>query len=213
MTDPSSTDPESRLKFDEAKHEYWRDGRQLLSVTQVLQATGMVDTRWFNERAATRGTFVHEATALLDQGTLDMESLDPVIAPYVRGYERFLNDCQPVWSRIEWLCCDDVSDLAGTVDRIGTIVVKGVPQTVIVDLKTGRGGAAPWHPLQLAGYKHLVTYHLSRQGQAEEAGPIRRYGLYLRDGGYTLTPYTDPQDVGVFLSALTVAHWIKQCRS
>lgn len=216
MTVPSSPDAaslEGRLRFDAENHAYWLDGRQLISVTQVLQAAGFVDTRWFNDRAATRGTFVHEATALLDQGSLDMDSLDPEIEPYVRGYQKFLQDAQPVWSRVEWLVCDDLSDVAGTVDRIGTIKVKGVTQNVIIDLKTGRGGAAPWHPIQLAGYQHLVTYYLSRQGHTEEAAKIRRYGLYLRDGNYTLTPYVDPQDVGVFLSALTVAHWLKKGRS
>ena len=44
-----------------------------------------------------------------------------------------------------------------------------------------------------------------------EAAQVKRYGLYLRgDGKYTLTPYTSSLDAGVFLSALTVAHWLTQ---
>jgi hypothetical protein len=203
------------VEFRETDHTYWlveeQGKRRLISITQVLQVAGLVDTTFFNERAATKGTYVHDATALHDQGRLNDATVSDELRPYLDGYKLFLEECTPEWSRIEAMFADDVSDVAGTVDRVGTITVKGVPQKVVVDLKTGRGGSAPWHPIQLAGYQHLLTQYLSRRGQTREAAQIKRYGLYLRgDGRYTLTPYTNTFDAAVFTSALTIAHWITQ---
>ena len=213
MTMPSSPDPV--VEFREADHTYWlvedSGKRKLLSITQVLNVTGMVDATFFTPRSATKGTYVHEGTALYDQGQLDEATVSDDIKPYLDGYKRFVDDCAPAWTRIEAVFVDEVSDVAGTVDRVGTITVQGVPQKVVVALKSGRGGAAPWHCIQLAGYQHLLSRYLSRRGLVTEAAQVKRYGLYLRgDGKYTLTPYTSSLDAGVFLSALTVAHWLTQ---
>jgi len=209
--------PDPVVEFRAHDHSYWLVDtvtnalRRLLSITQILRVTGMVDSTFFTPTSATKGTYVHEGTALYDQGQLDETTVSEDIRPYLDGYKRFVDDCSPEWTRIEAVFADEASDVAGTVDRVGTITVQGVPQKVVVDLKTGRGGAAPWHPIQLAGYQHLLSRHLSRRGRALEAAQVNRYGLYLRGNGkYTLTPYTSPHDMRVFLSALTVAHWLTQ---
>ena len=203
MAMPSSAEPglDPVVEFNESDHSYWlvedHGKRRLMSITQALQIAGLVDTTFFNERAATRGTYVHEATALYDQGRLDEGTVSDELRPYLEGYKLFLEECAPEWSRVEARFADDISDVAGTVDRVGVIQVAGVPQKAVVDIKTGRGGAAPWHPIQLAGYQHLLTQYLSRRGPVREAAQIKRYGLYLRgDSKYTLTPYTNDQDAG-----------------
>lgn len=216
MTRPSLV-PDARdpaIDFVSQDHTYWfkQDGRQALGVNEVLHLAGLVDTKWFNERARVRGTYLHHAAALHDLGQLDEQTVDDTIKPYLDAYRLFLDDCTPVYTRVEAVFADDVSDVAGTIDRVGTITVKGVEQFAIIDLKTGRGGQAPWHAIQLAGYHHLLTQYLARRDAAADAVKIKRYGLYLRENGnYKLTPYVNPMDSGVFTSALTVAHWIRQC--
>ena len=221
--------PDPVVYFDEDRHEYWHvpDGtvvpkdpdrnwlvvhtRKMMGISEAMRIVGMVDTSHYQAHHAQRGTYTHHATALHDQGLLDDSTVDEVVEPYLDDYRKFLEAHTPVWSRIECLLADDISACAGTVDRIGKITVAGETQQAIVDIKTG--GAAPWHQVQLAGYNHLVASWLSRQGDTTTAHELKRYGLYLRKGkGYTLTAYTDWHDQGVWTSALTLAHWIDQCR-
>ena len=215
--------------FDEVRHEYWHvpEGtvvpdtpgrewlfahtRKLMGISETMRMVGMVDTSHYQAHHAQRGTYTHHATALHDQGLLDEATVDEAVAPYLDDYQAFLEAHSPTWSRIECLLADDISACAGTVDRVGDIMVAGEKQQVILDIKTG--SPAPWHQIQLAGYQHLVAAWLARQGDYGMAWGLRRYGLYLRKGkGYTLTAYTDHHDAGVWTSALTVAHWIDQCR-
>jgi hypothetical protein len=81
--------------FDAEQHLYLVQGRPVPSVTQVLQATGlgadysMVPPEVL-ERKRVIDQFVHEATQYLDEGSLDLASVDPELQPYICAYQRFL---------------------------------------------------------------------------------------------------------------------------
>ena len=208
------------VEFRESDHTYWRladaeggydplSRTKLMGVSEAMGLVGMVDTTYFKEVHAVRGTFSHRATALLDQGTLDDSTVDETVGAYLDCYKEFLADCQPTWTRIEWLVACALTRCAGTIDRVGEITVRGEKQPVILDLKTGH--ATSTHPIQLAAYQHLVSAYLSRRGDPTGAVRLKRYALYLRKGKkYTLTPYSDPQDAAVWVSALTCANWIAE---
>ncbi len=60
-------------------------------------------------------------------------------------------------------------------------------------------GLSDWHRLQTAGYVILL------------GNSYKRYGLYLTNKGtYALDQHRNHRDYNVFLSALTVANWIKR---
>jgi len=43
--------------FRESDHTYWEGTIRYPSVTEILQAEGLVDTTWFDEWSRTKGTY------------------------------------------------------------------------------------------------------------------------------------------------------------
>ena len=78
------------LNFNAEKHEYsLPTGEVLISVTQVIDRSGLVDTSHFTEFHRMRRQAVHMACEYDDRGCLDESSIDPRILPYVEAYRRF----------------------------------------------------------------------------------------------------------------------------
>lgn len=176
--------------FNDETHTYFWNGVPVPSVTQILQAEGYIDDRYYNEAARIRGTYVHVACQYLDEGGLDTENLDPIIIPYLSAYERFKQEARFVPELIEVQRYSETYRFAGTFDRIGELDGR----EVLIDLKTG--AKDDWHGLQLAAYTTLIDQELPR------------YTLELRaDGDYRLHAFRDPTDRQVFLSALTGFYW------
>lgn len=187
------------LRFLADSHQYWLGGRQLPSVTAILTAVGAIDSDWYTDASKRRGTWVHEATALLDRGELDADEAQvrtPEYWPYVAAYQAFLKDAQPDICDVECRVHDDLYGYAGTLDR--TLFLNG--RWSLLDLKTG--SPARWHRLQTAAYARLRL----NDGRTPD-----RYVLYLKpDGTYRLSePCTDRQDEAIFLSAVTWAAWTR----
>lgn len=187
-----------RFTFDPEAHEYRLDGRVLVSVTQVLERAGLVDAAWFTEESRRRGTAVHAATHYLDEGDLDIESVDPAIEGYVLAYERFKREARFRPDIIEVPAYQSRWLYAGTPDRIVLGGGEVIPRCVL-DLKTG--APEPWHALQLAAYANLQP----------EPFRFARLSLYLRDDwSYRLHEWPRAEylsDLTVFLGALNVANW------
>jgi hypothetical protein len=83
--------------FDADRPLYLVEGRPVPSVTRVLHAVGLgADYTLVPLQALERkriiGNFVHRATQYLDEGSLDLASVDPELQPYLCGYERFLRE-------------------------------------------------------------------------------------------------------------------------
>jgi hypothetical protein len=181
--------PEST--FDPATHTYRAGGRIVPSVTQVLDAAGLIDKSWYTSDAAQRGEYVAEATALFDHCRLDESSVDAAIAGYVEAWKRLRRELgsrvnirhreRPITNArfgfggkpdIEWV----LDELAG-----------------VADIKTG--GEEAWHGVQLAGYARLC-------------GVRRRHNIYLRaDGTYRIVARRDLDDLAVWDAALTLVNW------
>jgi hypothetical protein len=186
-----TTAPLSALRLD-GEHRYWLDGRELISVTTALKEAGLIDTAFFTDAAADRGTYVHAACDLVDVD--DLGSVEPSCAGYVAAYERFMADARPTWVQRERAVCDPLQGYAGTLDRAGLLNHKWI----VLDIKTG--GPMPWHGLQLAAYARLA---ISREGLKPA-----RFDLYLSDDGtYRLEPQTNRSDEALFFAALAVAQF------
>lgn len=182
------------VDFDPVAHRYTLEGRELISVTQVLEAAGFIDTQWYTDEAARRGTAVHEAVQRLHAGdenpSADLEAGD---VPYFDAYLAFQAESGFVVDGSEERVCDALAGYAGTLDLRGRFprFVGGVD---VIDLKTG--SVPSWVGYQTAAYARLLT-----------GAPKRRWALNLRtDGTYRLLPLEARTDERIFLAALTVAH-------
>ncbi len=141
------------LTFDAAAHRYSLDGKVLPSVTQVLEDVGIIDYSGIpwdtRQMALTRGSNVHLATQLDDEGDLDEESAGDLMG-YVQAWRAARAHLKlDRFDHIERRMAHTQFLFAGTTDReVGN---------VIVDLKTNE---APWWVrIQLAAYQCLAEHN------------------------------------------------------
>ena len=182
----------AQLQFDPATHVYTRGGIVLPSVTQVLSGVGIIDTNWFTEAAAWRGSVVHRCCQLDDEGDLDEES----IPEEVKGYLDAWRLCRSELEIASFAYIEDpmsLGDYAGTADRI-------IPPRRVLDLKTG--AILPWVGIQLAAYGELA---FGSRATAE------RIAVRLKpDGKYQICyfPLAERRrDLALFHSALAIYNW------
>jgi hypothetical protein len=183
--------------LDRVTHTYTTTNDKLLpGVTQILDGNGCVDHFGFSDETRARGTYVHEATVIIDRGER-LANVPIEYEPFITAYRRFVRDMQPVWSRSEEVVADLINGYAGTLDRAG--LVQGVP--VVVDIKTGE--VPPSVGPQTAAYVRCLP----------DAHRWQRYCLQLRpDGQYRWLPLADKADHAVFLAALTLYRWKERYR-
>ncbi|MEO2054703.1 MAG: hypothetical protein ABGX83_05330 [Nitrospira sp.] len=186
------SDPE--ITLDE-NHIYRVDGIRKPSVSAILQSTGIVDTTFFTEYGATRGTFAHKATELHDLGDLNEDDLDKTLLPYLEAWKRYRAESGFVPSMIEKKLYSRLG-FCGTIDRFGQ---DNSGSYILPDIKTGYASQW-WHVIQLAAYRLLV---------GEAVGHMMKVLIvHLHPNGkYKLQPYTMQELVQGqfnFMSALRI---------
>lgn len=183
------------LRFEATGHVYTTlDGRVLPSITQLLKAGGYVDTTWFTDEGRDRGGVVHEMTAALDQGALDVRTLVHEHKNRVCGYASAMTILRPDWILIEQALAS-ARGFAGRPDRAGYVR----DRLAVLDIKTGQ--PAPSNAIQTALQAILV-------GEAIGERPewIDRYCIYLaEDGGYKVDRHVASGD---FVKALNLVHQV-----
>ncbi len=192
------------FRFDLARHLYLVHGRPVPSVTQVLHAADLsadysTVAPEVLERKRIIGEYVHKATQYLDEGCLDLRTVDTEIQPYLAAYQRFVDESGFRPRLIEHRLVGNINGMlcGGTVDREGTMAGK----LWIIDLKCIER-VYPSFALQTAGYELLLPKPV--------VPPFRytRAVLQLKpNGSYKLTTYDDPADFDVFRAALAVTIW------
>jgi hypothetical protein len=128
---------------------------------------------------------------MYDRDDLDMDTLDPVLAPYVRAWIAFRNDAGFMPASVEKIIHNRTYGYAGTLDVVGKI--PGASNWLI-DRKTGT--AQSWSALQTAAYAECFN-EPHRRGVVELDG----------EGKYRLIEHKDRNDIKVFLAALAVVNW------
>lgn len=187
------------FSFDPETHIYTLDGVELISVTRVLELSGISDYRFSNEEAKTRGSYVHRATEFIDSGSLDWETLDPVLAPYCKAYQSFIEDKRPEIILSEKPMYHAGHLYAGTPDR----VVRMDGFNCLIDVKTGVPNRTT--AIQVAAYREMVRV-------SEDIHCAKCFSLHLRDdGNYRLDEIKSLKtNYQVFLAALTVVRWKRE---
>jgi hypothetical protein len=186
--------------FQAEGHIYTDDaGKMVPSVTQVITLGGLDELAGVPKRVLERpgeiGTAVHLATRFLDEGDLDVDSVDPQIAGYVLGWNKFKleHDFSPIVIERRGISVDPGSGLAFgfCLDRIGVLG----DRDVLLDIKTGSKAFPSWG-VQTAGYAEASEFD----------GP--RMSVHLADdGSYTIIPHEEADDFAQWHRALETAYW------
>ncbi len=152
------------LEYSDKKHRYYADGRERMSVTQVLSAAGLVSTYCMDEEARWRGSEVHAFCAFDDiaRGNslkqVDLRKVDARLRGYIKAWRAYRQDSGFIPELIEHRIDDHTNGYAGRLDRVGhrSILTGGIKQ-VIVDLKTSKTGSVPTYTkYQLVAYAHAL---------------------------------------------------------
>lgn len=180
--------------FDESTHSYTtEDGIPLVSVTQALVSSGIIDTRWFDEQSAWRGTCVHECCRLWDLGILKESSVDPAALGYLDSWREWVSRTGFKPKEVEQPIYHPQYLYAGTPDVWD--------DSTDVDRKTG--ACADWHALQLALYSN---FHPNARAR-------RRIIVRLQPNGKPITVEHTKNyalNLSVGLSAVNVARWKRE---
>lgn len=190
------------LKFAPENHRYTWNGVEVPGVTQILGDCGLSDFSRVPpadlERAQRRGKAVHLACELYDKGKLNVDTLSPVIMPYLDGWIEFRKAFGGEITHIEQSWYSVRYKFAGTLDRVVRSHEKR-PYDYIIDIKSG--AAVKSTRIQTAGYKIL------RVENGELLGAhIKRMVVQLTSKGeFVIHPHKEHSvDERIFMSALSI---------
>lgn len=197
---------ENDFRFDELEHRYFLGSVELTGTTTAMKLAGLIDTTWFTDEARERGQAVHAALQYLAEGSLDPESVHEKIRPYICGFNKFMAENTFETLIFEVPTYHPIYLYGARPDRIG--ILNG--EVGVLDFKTGVAQA--WAEIQTAAYAAIAELMPEVKKAMHERGQIvlKKWGLELRDDAtYRLKTYADRNAFKVFLSALTVANWIR----
>ena len=190
--------PKPILTFDEATHSYFLDGLLIPGVTSVI---GSILSPVYNkdsdlmQRAAAFGKAVHRACELDDRGTLDMETIDPALLPYLEGWRKFRREHPAELLYNEARACSYKFRFGATIDRI--MDFGNGPE--LPDIKTSTT-IGPEVGIQTAAYAIAAQEYLGIKIK-------KRLCVQLTENDYRLYPLTDPSDRQIFIAALSCYNW------
>jgi hypothetical protein len=155
-------------EYSDRDHAYYADGRERISVTQVLDKCGLISQFCRDEEAAKRGNMVHKLTAADDQQRLDFRKVPVVYRGYLTAWRQFRKDVKFVPELIEHRIDDSTYGYAGRLDRFGN--------GIVLDIKTSiQGTVADYVRYQLVAYAHALHANQVLKRLAVALRPNGRY--------------------------------------
>jgi hypothetical protein len=113
--------PSDVVSFDPATHSYRFHDRRLISVTQAIQAAGLIRSEWYTEAARQRGRAVHLAVHFDAEGDLEESSVSAMIRPYLEAARHFKRETGFRTELTEARVWAIDLGYAGTLDHLGWI--------------------------------------------------------------------------------------------
>lgn len=189
------------LTFDAPTHTYRYNGALVPSVTQILAPLtdlSMIPPAVL-ERKRNIGTWVHEAIELDLADNLDEDSIEDDWRGYFNGWRKFQAESGFVMLDNEAKVYSKKYGFAGTLDLYGSLPLA---DRALIDTKC----VATLYP--------SVGPQTAAYAEAHGVPKAKRFALQLKpDGKYELHPCTGRNDLNVFLAALTLFNWRKQCQN
>jgi len=181
-------------------HVYHLNGEIVSGVTTLLQSVvdySMVDVTVLAFKAKL-GTYVHLATEYFDNKTLDIDSLDAALLPYVNAWILFNKETGFVTELSEHVVYHERYHYAGTLDRVGILN----DERILLDIKC-TSVLEPHVGVQLAAYFEAENSTREKPDRVK-----KRFALQLKkDGSYNLKRYKNIEDFKVFTSLLNIYNW------
>lgn len=168
-------------------HEYKVDGVAKPGFTHIAKSMGVIkENPFYTEEGREQGIALSKWSLFLAKKQEPESEPDLRIAGRVAGFRKFMAESNFEFVGGEQPLYHPQLNFCGMPDLYGNL--RGFSS--VIDVK--RGAKLKWHRLQLACYKMLL----------EENGfwPTKRYGLYLRDEGYSLVEYSDEEDEELWLA-------------
>lgn len=149
-----------------------------------------------NAAAAKKGTRVHLLGAELAVGN-DV-TVPPELAGHLEAYTQFLFDYNADVTQLEALAWSQKHGHVGTLDMGANIIVDGVTESWLIDVKTGNN-VYDEVAFQLAGYRYadtlVETDPVTGEPVEKEMPQFDKCGvLHVRANGYSLHPVTVTED-------------------
>jgi len=170
------------------------------SVTEILNP--YIDSTWFTDEAAERGTAIHAAASAYLQG-LFVPPLKPVWKGYFESFKKWSDIIDEVILTEERLT-DANMGFTGQPDMI--IKIKGDAGLSLPDIKTGQSKLKVWE-IQSAAYRHLAK-------AVKGIDTIRGFPVRPKPDGSGVLPVGDyarnyQNDFNIFRSALNCQRYFK----
>jgi len=183
------------IEFFENDHTYRLNGNPVDSVTTILKEEGYIDDTWFRPEATERGTHIHQATELIDAGTLDLTDFEgEEIFPYLTAWVQFKKESGYKVLESELFVGSPLMGYAGTTDRL---METPAEERMIVDLKSGAHEL--WHGLQLVAYRMAFIETFGYDVRGVRVVHLKKTGKY--------SICDEDKDVGKYDSTIWDSHW------
>ena len=171
------------LTFNEKEHKYYYGGKELPSVSKIMES---ISCHFYSDIpqmaldiACERGTQVHKA--IYDYELFDDYEIEEKYKPYFESYLQFKEDYKPEMLYQEKMLTN--GEFAGTIDYICKID----NEIWLVDHKTSKEIHENLIAVQEYGYKELCAYNGIK---------IDKFGvLHLRKDGYELREITPNKEM------------------
>lgn len=202
------------IDFDEERHEYSKDGVPVPSVTTVLAKVLDIYKGvppFVLERAAIKGTAIHDLTEFYDDDDLDFTTVPEEYSGYLSEYiavkeelgMEVLESERRVFSEEHWY--------AGTLDRIvtlkrpisvdGTVVIPP-DEPVLLEIKST-------YSLMPTTGPQTAAYALALSEMDGKEYPYRMC-IWLRPDKHKVIPLLDRNDPIIWSSTLILYNWYKR---
>lgn len=188
--------------FDAASHSYFNSKNvRVPGTTHTLERAGLVCydgiPQAILEHKAEVGTAAHAATHYLDEGDLELATVDDEVMPYLEAWMKFRKESSFVANAIEQrgIAVASGMEYGYTFDRDGVLDGK----RTLIEIKCTAGIEISWGP-QLAAYEAALRM---------ADGVVRqRVAVHLKPTGeYSLLKFSNVKDYQVFHWALGLIVW------
>jgi len=167
----------------------------LPSVTSIIKP--YLNTDWFTDEHAERGSMIHECCHLYLQGEWMLPELPLHYQGYFDSFKRWADSNIDKILMLETRLKDNDLRFCGQPDFIGTL--KGSSKVVLLDWKTSQSHYK-WHDVQGAAYKHLSR--IDAGIEVDSSASVR----LKKDGSGCLVDYAKKDCFNIFLGLLN-AHY------
>lgn len=180
--------------FDSETHIYRDDGARRPGATDIIKAENLIKSEWMSEESRWRGKCVHRGVELLNKNELDWDTVDGMVAGYLRSYEQFIELTKFTVVGAERPCFDIafacLPDIWGSLNGVN----------VVIELKTGV--VPKWAAIQTALQKIALKKDLGFNA-------VKRFGLRLMADGTVskLVPFDNPGDEYVAMGMVSTFWW------